>query len=108
MKLKHLTLFAVLSLIIASCCKKNDEIITTDALLLWTGEVALDGCGFLVEIDGTQYKPENEEIIPVAFQANDTTLVKVEYDENIKEIAFTCGLGGQAYGVLHLYSIEER
>lgn len=107
MKLKYLIVLVGLISAAVVGCKKDDDLLERDALLLWEGEVAVDGCGFFVVVDGTKFKPTNEEIIPSSFKANDTTEVVVEYYDQNTQQAFACGLMQQSYSVIELVSIEE-
>ena len=49
-----------------SCKKSNDSNnLKSDAVLTWTGDYAVDGCGFFITINNHEYKPENESVIVV-------------------------------------------
>lgn len=42
--------------------------VDSTALLTWTGEYFIDGCGFFVTIGGQKYRPENEDFINDSFK----------------------------------------
>lgn len=93
-----------------SSCNKDKDTITRDATLYWTGDVALDGCGFIVEIAGTQFKAENESIIVDSYKQQDQTEVVVEYKDKNTQKAFPCGFNHvpQYFGVIELISIKRK
>ncbi|MDX5436587.1 MAG: hypothetical protein LPK03_05295 [Pontibacter sp.] len=66
--------------------------ITTEATLLWSGEIAADGCGFEIEIDGKKYLPENEEAIPAQFKDAESSEVKLTYLPLENQIDRRCGM----------------
>ena len=87
-------LFLVISVIsIASCdlfTESENQIVTKVAVLFWSGEYAVDGCGFFVEFDNKRYKPENEDIIQGDFIHDSRTLVKILFIYLNKEIEYCC------------------
>lgn len=71
MKKINLYLLAPLALMLTafSCDKDEDlDVVETTATLLWTGDVAVDGCGYSVQIGEKSYKPENEGDIDDSFK----------------------------------------
>lgn len=64
----------------------------TTATLHWTGEIAADGCGFEVEIDGKRYLPANEEAIPEQFKQQESTQVQLEFEPLPEPIDRRCGM----------------
>ncbi len=91
MKFVHLTFFLIVSLFVLSCEEGNQVNYERSAILKWTGEFDVDGCGFFVEIDSINYKPENEEIIPPAFKKDSPLSVTVQYIDLLYEIEYSCG-----------------
>lgn len=65
---------------------------STTATLHWTGEIAADGCGFEVEIDGKRYLPENEDAIPAKYKERESTQVQLEYESLAEPIDRRCGM----------------
>lgn len=62
-----------------SCDKEEDlEVVETTATLRWTGDIAVDGCGFSVQIGEKSYKPENEGDIAESFKVYDPITVEVK------------------------------
>ena len=81
----------------------------TTALLEWTGDGAVSGCGFFLKIDGQEYKPENETIIPLSFREGAPHEVIITYNRPNAEIKYACGPGVDAYGdALRLSSIRKK
>lgn len=104
-----ITLLLLTGITFSSCKKdKPGDTITRDATLHWTGDVALDGCGFIIEIAGTEFKPYDESVIDDSFKQQDHTEVEVEYRNNNEHKAFACGLKQQHFGIIHVVSIEEN
>ncbi|WP_299708143.1 hypothetical protein [uncultured Pontibacter sp.] len=69
---------------------------TAEALLVWSGEYMVDGCGFEVLINGSRYKPENENDIDEAFKIEGETPVIIEFVRLGKQIDIPCGLSPQS------------
>ncbi|RIJ34246.1 hypothetical protein [Pontibacter oryzae] len=69
-----------------------NENMKTKATLHWSGEIAADGCGFEVEIEGKRYLPENEDAIPAAFKASETSEIQLEYEALPEPIDRRCGM----------------
>ena len=91
--IKTLILFVIsvaLLIVVGSSCKKeNGEksvAAKTNALIIYTGPIAADGCGWLVKIDSSAYYAEN---LPLEYQKNNLA-VDVSY-EKISS-GFQCGL----------------
>lgn len=64
------------------------------AILTWTGEYEVDGCGFFVDIDSVRYKPQNEDFIDDSFKRSASPNgieVVVKYKKLAIEKAFYCG-----------------
>ena len=73
-------------------CTQEQNALTTEANLRWTGMVAADGCGFFLDIDGQEYKPVNEEIIPEHFQEQEAMPVLLTYVLEEKPMEYSCGM----------------
>ena len=89
-------IFILIILEIFSCSKDDsplfsNNILENDAVLRWTGDYAVDGCGFFIIINGHEYKPENESIIDDSFKMNHDIEVKIEYKILDKKIESWCG-----------------
>jgi len=92
--IKTLILFVIsvaLLIVVGSSCKKENGSksvvrITASALIIYTGPIAADGCGWLVKIDSNAYYAEN---LPLEYQKNNLA-VDVSY-EKISS-GFQCGL----------------
>ncbi|MBW3544731.1 MAG: hypothetical protein KY428_03875 [Bacteroidetes bacterium] len=73
-------------------CNQQHNTLTTEAKLRWTGMIAADGCGFFLDIDGQEYKPVNEEVIPEHFQQQETMRVRLTYEMQDKPLEYSCGM----------------
>ena len=84
----------ILSVFLLNGCdlfEGENQILTKEALLIWSGDYAVDGCGFSLEFDNKKYKPENEDIIPSDFKNNSQIKVKIRFKYLHKEIEYYCG-----------------
>ena len=79
--LKLSALFLLALVVLSSSCEecffipKNQQspdsvLIDSPAVLDWTGEYEVDGCGFMVIINDEEYKAKNEEVIDDSFKRN--------------------------------------
>ena len=92
--MKNLKVLVLIVLVgfLFSCNKNssNEEYGKKEAILIWTGDYAVDGCGFFLQINNHKYKPENESIIDNSFKTG-STLVIAEYQILNKQISSACG-----------------
>jgi len=109
--LKFLFLIIVLG-VCFSCEKKNEgDIFKETAILTWQGEIALDGCGFWVKINGKEYKPVNEDIIDVSYEiVGEKIRVEIEYKLLEKNVEYYCGLSNTPMNVgkIEIISIKKK
>lgn len=90
-------------------CAGEKEAITREATLRWTGMVAADGCGYFLDIEGTEYKPSNEEVIPESFQQEGEIPVVVTYTELEEPEEFSCGMRPTRYSsTIAIQEIEAQ
>ena len=61
-----------------------------NAVLKWTGDYAVDGCGFIIEMDQVEYKAENENIISEDFKSDVIVNVSLTYEILHEETKITC------------------
>ena len=103
-------LLPILSIFFILGCedKKEDTILEADALLRWTGDYAVDGCGFFIDIGENEYKPEDELAIPDSLKIDTGVDVFIKYELLDEPIEFTCGFQHQEIDGLKLNSIEKR
>ncbi|WP_439882204.1 hypothetical protein ACSX1A_03375 [Pontibacter sp. MBLB2868] len=88
-------ILTVLTVAMVSCqqaAKQQGSTKTTNATLFWTGEIAADGCGFEVMIDGKNFLPQNEDAIPAVYKESDSTQVKLTYMPLPEPIDRRCGM----------------
>lgn len=80
-----------ISAIFWSCTKNNDsKYLKSEGVLLWTGDYAVDGCGFFITIDDHKYKPENESFIDETYKSERCNVVVV-YQLSDHTIESACG-----------------
>lgn len=96
MKSFFLLLCCGLFMSMMSCNNKNEPI-TTEASLRFTGLLAADGCGFFLDIDGQEYKPVNEEVIPETFQDENAHPVQLTYEKLEEPVEYSCGMKPSIY-----------
>lgn len=105
----------LVTLLLVGCkgeiCKDLD-IVETTATLTWTGDYAVDGCGYSVRIGEQRYKPENEEDIDKSFKTYEAIYedipVRIKYSlRGTKD--FQCGMLPVANAVefIRILSIEK-
>lgn len=94
--IKNLTWLFFLSLLIIKIvnCSEDDEstTVTENAFIIWGGEYAVDGCGFVVEIDGKNYKPENEDTISDEYKITKPIEVILTFQYLNRDIEYFCGI----------------
>lgn len=94
---KHFLLTLGTLLTFFTSCQMNNSIQennpeTATATLFWTGEIAADGCGFEIVMDGRKYLAENEDAIDEAFKSSDSTQVQLEFVRLPEPIDRRCGM----------------
>lgn len=100
----------VLMLTAFSCDKDDDfETVETTATLFWTGDIAVDGCGFSVHIGEKSYKPENEGDIDDSFKVYEPTTVEVKL-VHLGQRDLACGMlpGKSKRDFIRVLSIKKR
>lgn len=91
--LLYMALVTIAIAFIVSCqTQAGSDNETATATLLWTGEVAADGCGFEILIDGKKYLPANEEAIADTYKSSDSTQVQLEFERLQEQIDRRCGM----------------
>ncbi|MDR0873356.1 MAG: hypothetical protein LBN27_07825 [Prevotellaceae bacterium] len=80
-------IFCVFVLTVMLACKKDKENKNyTDATIVWSGMLAVDGCEWQIVIDNNYYKSSN---LPKEFEI-DNLKVKLIYEEDT-EYKYYCG-----------------
>jgi hypothetical protein len=101
-------IFLLMPLLIFISCNETEEVYTKEAILKWQGYYAADGCGFFVEIDNKEYKPENEDFIGDEFQISGDISVIVKFKYSEKKVTYLCGWTGQLQSDgIKIISIEK-
>ena len=109
--MKKLTLYFIaplLLLLTSFSCDKDDDLETLEATatLMWSGDYAVDGCGFIINLNDQQYKPENEQEIDDKFKAQESQTVRIKYTLPAKPKESSCGWGLNKMSNIRLLSIE--
>lgn len=103
---------AVLAFAFITSCKKGDGLtFKQEAELVWTGDYAVDGCGFFLRMGETEYKPENESFIDGKYKVDTLTFdVIVEYKKLNDMIETQCGLNPDPVirNGITILSLEEQ
>lgn len=96
--MKTILIFLLFTAILSISCKSTvepeNEIVTKEAIVIWEGDYAVDGCGFSFEIDSEKYKPKNEDFISDEFKKEPQTQVKIQFIYLNKQIEYYCGWSG--------------
>ncbi len=79
-------------------------------MLFWSGEYMVDGCGFHLVINDTNYKPDNEDDIGDAFKTEASVPVRVRFERLQQQIDRRCGLATQSRAMpgIRVLSISRR
>ena len=106
-KLFILILFALVNTQFA-CNKENKAKVQRGiGEIYFTGDYAVDGCGFFIEINGEEYKPENEQSLHEEYAISGRTTVFIEYILLSEKIEVACGFSGLIqYNGINIISIE--
>ena len=94
-------------LLFSFSCKKRsaslqcDETLK-DATIIFTGSPALDGCGYMIQIDGAGYIADN---LDEAFQKPD---LKVNICYKLNRDPTACGIADIAVPYIHILDIRKR
>ena len=93
-------------------CTKENGIYEKNATVIWKGSIALDGCGFWVEINGKEYKPTNEDIIDDFYKSEVLKRIRVEVEYKLleKNAEVYCGLSTTPIntGKIEIISIKKK
>ena len=78
---KTIICFSALTLILLNSCKKEDSQGTTEttcAMLEWSGDYAVDGCGYRLFVNMDEYKITNEDIIPDKYKKTNSNKSSIQ------------------------------
>ncbi len=104
--IKYFFLFVIVVNVFS--CSDEEEVYSKQALLIWQGPYAADGCGFFIKIDDKEYKPDNENFIGDEFKQADSTDVNVKFSFTEDKIVYYCGRGGQFHiDGIHVITIDK-
>ncbi len=89
-------------------CRKNEEFVSNDAIINWTGNYEIDGCGFFVTVDGHLFKPDNENDISAEFKGSNINVI-ICYKETKDQVSDGCYTAEPTFtDRIHLKSIKNR
>lgn len=97
--MRSLAVVILLGFLAISACNKEDEFV--DARIIDGGDIAVDGCGWLIEISSETFKPVD---LPEEFKV-DGKLVEIKYDE-LDSMA-DCGFAQDVYREISITVIQE-
>jgi hypothetical protein len=100
MKSKLVISFFVFTFFVLSCKKNITHF--EDGLIIWTGDVAVDGCGWLIQSGDYTFHPKN---LSVEFQQDS---LNVSIDLKYINETFTCGLLPSVYNSVEIRNIRKR
>lgn len=100
--MKKIILLAILILAISLSCSKEKDETFENGLILDFGDPAVDGCGWVIEINTTTYKPLD---LGSEFQKDS---LRVEINYNIQNTMADCGLAQNVYPYIHIIDIKEK
>ena len=110
MKNKIRIILVVFLFTTVACQEPSNTIYEENATLIWTGEYEVDGCGFFVEIDSVQYKPQSESVVSPHFKERSRVNVTIQYLDLQYEIEYYCGdlPEAQKVGAIRVISLDEN
>ncbi len=100
--LKLASCLFIATILFASCDKNKVDIIKDEAIILYEGDPAVDGCGFFLSMDNNQYKPI--ELKPEF--SEDSLTVYVEYQLLVTK--WTCNWQAIEYNEIKIIKIKKK
>lgn len=89
---RYALLLAAFTISAFSCDKDEDlEVLEEVAAITWSGDYAVDGCRFHVQIGEKRFKPANEVDIDDSFKSYDPIPVEVKFVQ-LGQRDFQCGM----------------
>jgi hypothetical protein len=85
--MKKLIIIPILCLLAVTSCKKHKNPCTSSGLVYYRGDVAIDGCDWVININGTEYHPET---LDIGYQQDSLTMYM---DYELTGDTFVCGWG---------------
>lgn len=106
-----LLILGISMLLLATCQEETSHPQRkAEAILIWTGDPTVDaGCGYFFRINGEEYKPANENLIPNSLKRQASLPVIITYRPLSERIRYSCSRGADAIGEgIRLYSIQKK
>ncbi|MBC8345400.1 MAG: hypothetical protein ISR82_01825 [Candidatus Marinimicrobia bacterium] len=110
-KTQHiLSSFLLFVFFLFACEDKDNAQDLTEAILIFEGDYAVDGCGFFIEMKGKTYKPKDESKIGVAFKNNRITAVLIDYVIPNEVLEYYCNMSptSQTKEAIEIISIQKK
>jgi hypothetical protein len=76
-------------------------------LLSGSGDYAVDGFGFSIQLNDKIYKPDNEQEIDTKFKTESAQTVRIKYTLPAQILRYGCGWGKHESNAIRLLSIKE-
>jgi hypothetical protein len=111
MKIKKLKLFAIFLFLLPLCvvmlgagCEKDEESDIKDAhgLVMYYGDPAVDGCGWIIKINNSEYSPIN---LDSKFHEDSLEII-LDYDTLIS--TWNCGWRQPGYQQIQIIAINTK
>ncbi|SFU48601.1 hypothetical protein [Pontibacter akesuensis] len=106
-----LSLSLLSALLMITSCDEDEEdshtTYTSDAMLTWSGDYAVDGCGFILTIGDEQYKPTNEQDISSYYKTDTPTPVEALIIDYRKKGQIGCGLSVTKMNLVKVVSLRK-
>ncbi|MDX5421362.1 MAG: hypothetical protein LPK14_03850 [Hymenobacteraceae bacterium] len=113
MKNLKLSLLLLPALLLLTSCEKEDEndgstFERVEGTLSWSGDYAVDGCGFQLQVGEQSYKPINEEDIADSYKSASPTPVEVKMINFNRKEKVPCGLQNAEKNIIKILDIRRR
>jgi hypothetical protein len=103
-------LICAANILLFSCGNDKGNILTSNAVIVWRGEYEVDGCGFFVEINNSEFKPINEDVIDDMYKSTGKTDVIIKYELCNQRVEKYCGDSPHPllFDEIRIISIKKR
>jgi hypothetical protein len=101
--MKYMWMVLIIAIVFSSCKKYSScEGITTDAVIVDSGPIEADGCGWAVKVGDNVYHPSQLDAV---FRENNLQ-VRIRYKNSGKN--FVCGIAGIGLPEIDLLYIRKK
>lgn len=102
-QLTHVFIISAFLLFLLASCQK-EGVVKEEGVVHWTGEVAVDGCDWTIQVNDNIYHPDK---LSDDFKKDGLT-VKLKYKVKSKEHNFSCGLLPEGKTTIEVLKIEKK